>query len=292
MTELGKRVSVAAVGIPTVLGLLYLGGWFLAVPLAALAALGSVELYRLAEAVDVRPFRALGAAVAAGLVLLAARAGSVEVFAPWGLGVLGMATATSLVAAIFLRGPDMRPLAVVAVTLLGAVYVGLSVAVVPLLHALPGGSGWVAAGASAWAGLAVLALPLAATWVGDACAYFAGSAWGDRKLAPSISPNKSWVGFWAGLAGAAVAAALWHVAARPVLTSFPLGLVGTVALGAALGLGAIVGDLAESLLKREANVKDSGTFFPGHGGVLDRLDALLVTLPVAYVTLAIAEALP
>jgi phosphatidate cytidylyltransferase len=292
MTELGKRVSVAAVGIPTVLGLLYLGGWFLAVPLSAFAALGSVELYRLAEAVEVRPFRALGAAVSAGLVLIAARAESFEAFAPWGLGVLGMATATSLVAVIFVRGPDMRPLAVVAVTLLGAVYVGLSIAVVPLLHALPARSGWVAAGGSAWGGLAVLALPLAATWVGDASAYFAGSAWGDRKLAPSISPNKSWVGFWAGLAGAAAAAALWHVAARPVLTSFPLGVVGTVALGAALGLGAIVGDLAESLLKREANVKDSGTFFPGHGGALDRLDALLVTLPVAYVTLAIAEALP
>jgi phosphatidate cytidylyltransferase len=203
-----------------------------------------------------------------------------------------MATATSLVAAIFVRGPNMRPLAVVAVTLLGAVYVGLPVAAVPLLHALPARSGWVAPGGSPWAGLAVLALPLAATWVGDACAYFAGSAWGDRKLAPSISPNKSWVGFWAGLAGAAAAAALWHVAARPVLMGFPLGLVGTVALGAALGLGAIVGDLVESLLKREANVKDSGTFFPGHGGALDRLDALLVTLPLAYMTLALAEALP
>jgi phosphatidate cytidylyltransferase len=128
----------------------------------------------------------------------------------------------------------------------------------------------------------VLALPLAATWTGDSAAYFAGSAWGKRKLAPTISPNKSWVGFWAALFGAGAAAVAWLLVAGPKLPGLTLGPGAAAVVGVLLGLGAVVGDLAESLFKREAGVKDSGTFFPGHGGVLDRLDALFVTLPLAY----------
>jgi phosphatidate cytidylyltransferase len=138
-----------------------------------------------------------------------------------------------------------------------------------------------------WAGLALIVLPLACTWVGDACAFFAGKAWGKAKLAPSISPNKSWVGFWADLAGGAVAAGAWYALAAPRLPGLRLGLPVVLAIGVLLGLGAVVGDLAESLLKRQAGVKDSGTVFPGHGGALDRLDALFVTLPLAYVALAL-----
>jgi phosphatidate cytidylyltransferase len=140
----------------------------------------------------------------------------------------------------------------------------------------------------------LVALPLAATWLGDAFAFFAGTAWGSGGLAPAISPNKSWVGVWAGLGGAGLAGVLWYLVADRVVAGLPdpvdpwMGVLAAAGVGVLLGLAAILGDLAESLLKRGAGVKDSGRFFPGHGGVLDRLDALAFTLPVAYAALVLA----
>ncbi len=286
MSELTKRVAVAAVGIPAVLALLYVGGWILALPLAAFAALGAIEVYRFGAATGIEPFTWLGASGAAALVLAAAWRPGFQDFAPWALGVLGVTTALALAMTTFRRGPTNRPLPAAALTVFGALYAGLSLSVIPLLHALPGTRGWSAEAADPWAGLLVLALPLAATWVGDASAYFAGTAWGRRKLAPTISPNKSWVGFWGDVVGAGAAAGAWHVVAGPRLPGFEPGILACIGVGAALGVGAVFGDLAESVMKREAGVKDSGTFFPGHGGVLDRLDALIVTLPLTYVALA------
>ena len=282
-----KRVAVAAVAIPVVLGLVFLGGWYLAIPLSAFAALGALELYRLGAGAGITPLSPLGASGAAGLVLLAAWQPTLRGFAPWAVALLGALTASALVLAIFLRGPEKEPLSTTAVTLFGAVYIGLSLAVVPLLHSLPELRGWAPRRRRAVSGALVVALPLAATWIGDSCAYFAGTAWGKSKLAPSISPRKSWVGLWADLVGAGAAAAVWFVIVQPRLPGLSLGLAVTVGVGVLLGLGAVVGDLVVSLLKREAGVKDSGRFFPGHGGVLDRLDALIFTLPLAYVAFAL-----
>jgi len=292
VTELGKRVSVAVVAIPIVLVLLYIGGWALALPVAAFAGLGGVEAYRLARASGVRAFEAGGAAAAAALVLVAGWKPDFLEFAPAALTLVGVEVAGVLIAAMFARGPSGRPLAAAAVTVLGTIYTGLSLAVVPMLHALPGSSGWGRLPGDSWAGLVVIALPLACTWIGDAAAYFAGTAWGKAKLAPSISPNKSWVGFWAGLTGAGVAAGVWYLVARSLLPGLVLHPVLAAGIGVLLGVAAVVGDLVESLLKREAGVKDSGTFFPGHGGVLDRLDALVFTLPVAFAALAILAGRP
>src|SRR5690606_32023605 len=166
-------------------------------------------------------------------------------------------------------------------------YVGLSLATVPLLHALPVREGWGGGADTAWAGVAVVALPLAATWIGDAAAFFAGKAWGKRRLAPSISPKKSWAGAIAGVTGAAAGASLWHAVTDAVLPAAPFrGMVEVALVGAVLGVAAILGDLVESALKRDAGVKDSGTLLPGHGGVLDRIDALTFSLPVSYAVLA------
>lgn len=287
MSELAKRVAVAAVGIPVVLSLVLLGGWFLTVPVAVFAGLGAMELYRFGAAVGTQPLNLIGAIGAGALVMLAGWQSTFTGFAPWGVAALGALTAISIVSAISLRGPDQRPLASVGTTLLGVLYVGLSLAVVPLLRDLPGQRGWVLESGDSWSGLIVLALPLAATWIGDASAFFVGSALGGSKLAPTISPNKSWVGFWAALVGAGAAGGLWFVVAGSRLPGFSPGLAASVGIGTALGLGAVTGDLAESLFKREARVKDSGALFPGHGGVLDRLDALIYTLPLAYVALAL-----
>jgi phosphatidate cytidylyltransferase len=293
VSELTKRWAVAGVGIPVVIALLYLGGWPIALFCAVFAALGARECYRLAERAGVRPLDLLGASVAAALTLAAALEPSFSEFAPLGLALLGTLTAVALVGAMAARGPGGKPLGVVAITVFGAVYGGLSLAFVPLLHAMPVARAWTAIGLEPWGGLLVVALPLAATWIGDAAAFFAGSAWGRKKgrggLAPSISPNKSWVGAWAGLAGAGAAGLLWWWIARSVLPAQPLGLLSAATVGVFLGACAILGDLAESLLKREAGVKDSGSIFPGHGGVLDRLDALTFTLPAAYAALAFVE---
>jgi phosphatidate cytidylyltransferase len=212
-----------------------------------------------------------------------------------GLGLLGAATAVALVAAMRARGPAGKPLEAVSITLFGAVYAGLALAFVPLLHAMPGSWG-SATGPGAWDGTLLVALPLAATWLGDALALFAGTAWGKGGLAPTISPKKSWVGVWAGLGGAGLAGVAWYFVAAALVADLPLarlsaGPIIALAVGVVLGIAAILGDLVESLLKRQAGMKDSGSLFPGHGGVLDRLDALAFTLPTAWAALALVGSL-
>lgn len=124
-------------------------------------------------------------------------------------------------------------------------------------------------------GLAWLLLVLSATWANDTLAYLLGSSLGRRRLAPSISPHKSWEGALGGWVGAI---------AIGLLASVPLEIVPWLgmALGLLVGLTATAGDLFESWLKRRAGTKDSGRFLPGHGGVLDRADSLLFSAPLSY----------
>ena len=135
-------------------------------------------------------------------------------------------------------------------------------------------------------------------WMADVAAYFGGKTWGRRKLAPSISPGKSWEGVWTGMVGVLLLAALWiwidgafKVDGPSVYSRFwvgfgPVGMA--VALLALSGLS-VVGDLVESLVKRAAGAKDSSQLLPGHGGVLDRVDALLPVVPAAMALLSLVE---
>lgn len=290
MSELAKRWAVALVGIPTVIGLLYAGGWTLAIPLAALAAMGAHELFRIAEATGDRPFVALGGAAAAALVLLSEWRPRFDDLGPWAMGLLVGLMGLTVVGDVVARAPRQTPLEGAAVTSFGVLYVALPLGFVPMLHALPTELGWGATPPSRWVGFSVVALPLACAWIGDSVAFFAGTAWGGAKLAPAISPAKTWVGAWAGLAGSALAAVGWYLLAARPLPGLPLpGAWAAAGAGVLLGGAAQVGDLAESLLKRQAGVKDSGRLFPGHGGVLDRLDALTLTLPLSYAILLFAE---
>jgi phosphatidate cytidylyltransferase len=290
MSELAKRWAVAAIGVPVVVALLYVGGWPIALLVAVFAGLGAWECYRLADRSDVAALDGLGVVSAAALVLLAAGSPTFPGFAPSALALLGGLTMVALVGVMRARGPARKPLEVVAITVFGTIYAGLSLAFVPLLREMPTLHGWVDPGRAEWGGVAVVGLPLAATWIGDALALFVGRAWGHGGLAPSISPKKSWVGVWAGLAGAGAAGLGWWVVAGTLLPRQPIeSPIVAAAIGVLLGVGAILGDLAESLLKRGAGVKDSGALLPGHGGVLDRLDALTFTLPTAYAVLALLE---
>jgi phosphatidate cytidylyltransferase len=171
------------------------------------------------------------------------------------------------------RGPMSKPLASVSITLLGVIYPsGLLTFVVVLRHTVDVVQPW----AATW----LVLLPLILIWVGDSVAMAAGGMMGGPKLAPVLSPKKTWSGSVAGTLAALVLAPMFGAF---VLQRFGVRLAvwELVVFALAVSVMGQLGDLAESLLKRQADVKDSGTFFSGHGGVLDRLDALYWGLPAA-----------
>ena len=152
-------------------------------------------------------------------------------------------------------------------------------------------TGWLALANARAVGINFILSVFCLVWAADIAAYFGGRAFGKRKLAPSISPGKSWEGVWSGMLGVLLLAALWsfvidrqmridsdslygHLAHR-------LGIAGAVLAVLFLSMMSVVGDLVESLVKRSAGAKDSSGLLPGHGGVLDRVDALLPVFPIA-----------
>lgn len=164
----------------------------------------------------------------------------------------------------------------------------------PALARLWGGllliaAAWLAMVQARQLGLGFLLSALTLVWMADVAAYFGGKAFGRRKLAPTISPGKSWEGAFSGMAGVLLLAAVWLWLDRQGLTDQPSLFSRLWALGPWLAVPAIlflsamsvVGDLVESLVKRSAGMKDSSQLLPGHGGVLDRVDALLPVLPLA-----------
>ena len=290
MSNLAKRWVVAGVGIPVVVSVLYLGGLTLSLLVAVIAVLGSREYCSLAREGGASPFNWLVGVMVACVVLLAAWRPMFLEFGVSMLGFLGLGSGVVMAFALAHRSPRAKPLSAVATTLFGVLYVGLPMAVILLLHELPNSQGWSGASTIPSSGLLVVALPLAATWLGDAMALFTGTAWGKGGLAPQISPNKSWAGVWGGIGGAVLAATVWYYVTVPWLPELPVRspiIAGSI--GAVIGVVGIVGDLVESLFKREAGVKDSGGILPGHGGILDRLDSLLFTLPTTYIALLMLD---
>jgi phosphatidate cytidylyltransferase len=251
---LARRTATVVVVAPLMIAAVWVAGWPLAVVVAALAAAGAVELWRIALAAGVNPSPALPAGAVVFPVLAALERWYAVPAALAGLTMLAGAWA-------LLESRRPQALANAAVDVLGGAYVGVLLAHLVLLRNE--------------AGFTATLIVLAAVWVNDIAAYFVGVAWGRRRLAPTISPGKSVEGFAAGVV---VAAVISSVAGGALGWPRAAG----AALGGGVALAAVAGDLWESAIKRSAGVKDSGGLLPGHGGVLDRMDAVLFGVPVGY----------
>jgi phosphatidate cytidylyltransferase len=275
--NLVRRVGFAVVAIPLALLLVWYGGLPLVLLLVAAAALATRELFDLAERQQIRPARVLGIVSAAAISPIAygviASPGTrhmVEAAWPYAAAIWLIAILTW---ALLTRAPTDRPLAAVGVTVLAVAYAGaLPAFLLDLRHH--------GHGQRSWAGAWLVFFPLVVTWVCDTAAMFGGRAFGGAKLAPTVSPGKTRSGSLAGVVGALAVAPVFAAAVFPrVGVDVPLWQLLVVA--GVLGVIGQLGDLAESLFKREAGVKDSSQLIPGHGGVLDRLDSLYFVIPAA-----------
>jgi phosphatidate cytidylyltransferase len=274
-----RRVAFAAVAIPVALLVVWYGGWILTALVVAITVLGTSELFGLAQRQGVRPSRALGFATAAAVpvvvyaVLTDPRMrGFVAEAWPYAIAAWLMLVLTW---ALVARAPQDRPLAAVSTLMMAAAYtIGLPTFLLAIRHGQHP--------EQSWAGAALVFFPLVVTWVCDSAAMFAGRAIGGAKLAPVVSPGKTRAGGIAGLLGGLVVAPIFAWAVFPRVGLAP-SLPQLLVIAGVLAVVGQIGDLAESLLKREAGVKDSSHLIPGHGGVLDRFDSLYFVVPTAAV---------
>ena len=285
--ELTSRLTVAVIGIPLVAFIIYWGVWPLAILMAAAGALGAREYHGLTPDGPLA-FGWLGAALSGALPLIAALQSDYRAFALWAFALVLATALLALALSPWLRWPDGRPLDAAARTIMGALYTGGALSFWVLLRALPD---QVSTEATAFHGAALLIFPIWVTWLGDTFAYGFGSRWGRAKLIEAVSPDKTVVGAISGLVGSVLAGGVF---ARLWLSGVPeFALSWPVAAAVSLPIAVVgqVGDLAESVIKREAGVKDSSHLLPGHGGVLDRLDALFFTVPFTYALLLLIRPL-
>jgi phosphatidate cytidylyltransferase len=254
---LRERLAIALLLLPLVLWVIASGGWIFLIAIALALGLAAAEFGFIFQRHGRRPAVPL---MVCGAVLLA-------LFRH----LFGFQHAPALLSALVLssmvwhlvdyeRGAQTSGTDF-AITLGGLFYVGWIGSYLVSLRQLPAGEWWL-----------LLALP--AVWLADSAAYFVGRAIGRHRLAPRLSPKKSWEGYLAGVifgaAGSAGLALLWRVGAGP---QSPLSAGRGVLLGAVVGALATLGDLGVSMIKREMAVKDTGSIIPGHGGALDRLDS-------------------
>jgi phosphatidate cytidylyltransferase len=267
--DLARRVGTAAVGLPLLaLALFWAPPLVLILVVAAASSVGLWEFYGLVRARGIEPLRATGFVLAVLFFLQIVRPALVPP------AVLPIAAMVVLAVMLTRAGDVPGSVTSAAVTLLGAAYLGGLGGTLAALRLAPYelGGPWVTM------------LLLTTVMTADSAALFVGSAIGRHKLAPRISPGKT----WEGLAGALVGGVAGALVIRQLrLPWLPLGHA--VALAVAVALAGTGGDLVESLLKRWAGVKDSGALFPGHGGMLDRLDSLLFGAPVLYYYLLYAR---
>jgi phosphatidate cytidylyltransferase len=278
-SNLVRRVGFAVIAIPLALGIVWYGGWPLALLLALTSVLAARELFDLAARQGIRPARVFGLVPAAALApltyaTLAAPDVRDLLAAAWPF-LLAIWVIAVLSWALVARAPADKPLEATSITLLAVAYTSALPAFLILIrHARFGERSWP----GAW----LVFFPLVVTWVCDTAAMFGGRALQGPKLAPAISPGKTRSGALMGVLGGVLVAPVFALAVFPrvgVEATLPHLLL----IAGVLAVVGQVGDLAESLFKRQAGVKDSSHLIPGHGGVLDRFDSLYFVIPVAAV---------
>jgi len=275
-----KRVVTAIVLIPLVLLLIFLGPlWLIALFSALVAELALWEYLGLADAFGAKTPRIAVMAAVAMLFLFIYRR-------PDFLGPLLGALSLGLFIVCAFLSPLKRVLPDTAYSVFGMLYIGVPLTTLPLMSEQENGP-------------SLLLFLFFVVWAGDIAALYVGRAFGRRKLAPSISPGKTWEGAVASVVGSVLTALLLVLLAGWLargnfgklssLLSFPGTMTGWLLLAVVLNIAAQLGDLVESAIKRGAGVKDSGTLLPGHGGILDRIDALLMAAPVLWYALLLQQ---
>lgn len=258
---LATRLVTAAVAIPIITIIVLLGGLWLTVPLAVVAGIGAFEaatIFKLGRG------RAIAAAIpSTALVALGSYMSATNQepgFVSYFISVAAILALVGLVLNGRIPLPFRKPITMLS----AAFYAGGLLFHAPMLRGFEDGLSWVV-------------LLVVVSFANDTAAFFGGRALGRRPLAPVLSPSKTQEGALFGIAGAVVASVICVN-----LFSLDASLLQAVALGAMVGVASQIGDLAESRMKRLGDVKDSGRLVPGHGGVLDRLDAIVVSTIVVY----------
>ena len=271
-----KRVITAVVLVPLVLLLVFKGSFLLVVIATALTAeLAAWEYFSLADQLGAKTPRWL--VMLAIAILFAVIYANASTYRSTDLEITATIGSCSL--ALFVvcafRSPLERVLPDVSSSVFCLIYVGLSLTAVPLL--------WDEGN-----GPSLLLFLFCVVWCGDVAAFYVGRRFGKHKLAPRISPGKTWEGSAASLAAGLLVAAGLCFLGRELESHliFSVNYAGTIAhwlgLAVLVNIAAQVGDLVESAIKRGSGVKDSGAMLPGHGGILDRIDALLLAAPVLW----------
>jgi phosphatidate cytidylyltransferase len=256
-SDLGSRILVAIPAIAFAVAIIYFGGAVFALGVLALGLACVHELYAMLE--RMRPVRLAGFLGLGGLVAAAALGDERDV-------LLALVAFLPVLFLLTLASPVRERITLsLAATLLGVYWIGLALAHAVLLRGLDHGG-------------ALVFMVLLGTFIGDTGAYLGGRAFGTRRLAPRVSPNKTWEGLGIGIAVCVLA--VWYTS-RTYDGTWISGMQGLL-LGLAVALAAPLGDLFESLIKRDVGTKDTGGLFGIHGGALDRLDAALFSLIAGY----------
>jgi phosphatidate cytidylyltransferase len=262
-----QRTLVVILGVPVAVAVIYIGGLVYTLAVAIVLVLAAWEYLQMFRAGGLRPS---GFFVIAGVILLVAdRAANGFTFSPLVLSVLILGSMTYHLIA-YERGGD-APASNFSITLGGILYLGWIGAYFISIRNLPDGYWWTL-------------VVLTAVWCADASAYLIGKPFGKHQLSPRLSPKKTWEGYWGGVAGGVLGGALIAFLFQYFWTgrlSAITPLRGAM-IGLALSLLTTLGDLGESMFKRQSGFKDSGRLLPGHGGAFDRIDSWLWAMVIGY----------
>jgi phosphatidate cytidylyltransferase len=268
---LRQRVLSAVIFVPILFASIWFGNPWFSIVVAVAAILGILEFYSMVSSREWRPLTSFGTLWTLFLIFNAyytPKYGSDNTYIIVTSVLIGLAIALSLVWTLFLRSSRGKVMASWAASVTGIFYMGWLLSYWVLIMNSYGG---------AWNGRDWVLLALFSTFAVDTSAYFAGRTWGRHKMAPTVSPGKTWEGAAGGLVGAIAA-----VIILALLLDTGISYSEMVILGVLIAVFAQLGDLAESKLKRNMGVKEASNLIPGHGGILDRLDSIVFTGVVVY----------